>query len=406
MPPLAAAEALRVGVSAALSVYLARRLGASAFGVWMFALAIAGYPLALVDAGFTLIGTRDVAADPRSAPALVRRIVGIRAVLAVVGFVAIALVALRVAAGGTERLVILLAGTSLLTTSLTLDWLFYGLERRRVVALANVAKIVVFASAAMLFVRRADHVWAVPVLQAAGELVGAAILWNAFRGWTAPGASGTGARVTIAGLIRQAAPLTLAQLMRAVTMWSAVTILGVFSSVSAVGHFGAAQRVTLLGSGFATVYFYAYVPLAARAARQGLGAVGLLVRRSLPRSVAGAALFAAFVSVFAMPLVIRVFGGAYAPAAPALRILVWTIPLTVFGGHLRHTLIAARLTYLDLMAVAVGAVATVSLNLALVPSLGLTGGAIAMVSGEAALALAAAALVARKVGPVWRERRV
>src|SRR5213595_2711634 len=48
---LSAAEAIRVAVSAALAIYLARRLGAAAFGMWTFALAVAGYPLSLVEAG-------------------------------------------------------------------------------------------------------------------------------------------------------------------------------------------------------------------------------------------------------------------------------------------------------------------------------------------------------------------
>ena len=72
---LTVAEAVRVGVSAALAFYLARRLGAAAFGMWTFAVAVAGYPQALVEAGLTWIGTRDVAAYPAASHALVRRIV-------------------------------------------------------------------------------------------------------------------------------------------------------------------------------------------------------------------------------------------------------------------------------------------------------------------------------------------
>lgn len=401
MRVLAAAEVVRVGLSALLSVYLARRLGASAFGLWTFALAVSGYPLALVEAGLTWIGTRDVATDPAAARALVRRVVGIRIVLAAVGFAAIGMVAARMPPDGPLRLVMLLAATSLLTTSITLDWVFYGLERRAVVAVANVTKVVIFASAAMLLVHRSDQVWEVPVLQAAGELAAAAILWYAFLGWTAA-VRPAAVRTSVAELLRQAAPLTLAQLMRALTMWSAVTIIGLFSSAAAVGHFGAAQRVALLAGGLTTLYFYAYVPLAARASQQGAAAVGALVRHSLPRSAAAAVLFAALVAGFASPLVLRVFGEPYAPAIPVLRILVWTIPLSVIAGHLRHTLIAARLTSHDLAAVAAGAVATVGLNLALVPLLGLIGGAIAMVAGEAALATAATVLVVRQVAPVWR----
>jgi O-antigen/teichoic acid export membrane protein len=401
MRVLAAAEVVRVGISAALSVYLARRLGASAFGVWTFALAVSGYPLALVEAGLTWIGTRDVATDPAAARALVRRIVGLRLMLAAIGFAAIAIIAARLPPEGPRRLVMLLATTSLLTTSITLDWVFYGLEQRAIVAAANVVKVLIFASAAMLLVHRADQVWEVPLLQAAGELAAAGILWRSFFGLT-PSGTPSAHRISAAGLLRQAAPLTLAQLMRALTMWSAVTLIGLFSSAAAVGQFGAAQRVALLAGGLTTLYFYAYVPLAARASQQGAAAVIALVGHSLPRSAAAAVLFAALVAAFASSLVLRVFGDPYGPAVPVLRILVWTIPLSIVAGHLRHTLIAARLTGYDLVAVAVGAAATVGLNVVLVPLLGLIGGAIAMVAGEAALAAAAAMLVVRHVTPAWR----
>jgi O-antigen/teichoic acid export membrane protein len=398
---LTAAEAVRVAISAALAVYLARTLGTSAFGEWTFALAVAGYPLALVEAGLTWIGTRDVAAHPESARPLVRRIVALRLALAVAGAVVVAVCAFTLTGPGTGRLVVILAGISLLTMAVTIDWVFYGLERRSIVAAANVLRVAVFAAAAFAIVRQASQVWAVPVLQAAGEAAAAVVLWIAFArsasARSAPERRPGAPVVRTIDLVRQAAPLTLAQFMRALTLWSAVTILGLRTTAAEVGQFGAAQRLTLLAGGFTTLYFYGYVPLASRAARNGSAAIADLVRRSVLLTALLTLPFAIAATLLAEPIVGIVFGAAYAGAAPVLRILVWTIPISVLGGHFRHTLISLKQTRTDAAAVAAGALVTVALNLALTSRFGLSGGAVAMVAGEAVLTTAAIVLVARRV---------
>lgn len=393
---LTAAEAVRVAVSAALAIYLARTLGASAFGQWTFALAVAGYPLALVEAGLTWIGTRDVAAHPESAASLVRRIVPLRLALAVAGALVVVVCAFTLTGPGTGRVVVIFAGASLLTMALTIDWVFYGLERRSIVAAANVLRVAVFAAAAFAIVRHESQVWAVPLLQAAGETAAAVLLWIAFVSSVPtdrPGAPVVGTR----DLMAQAAPLTLAQFMRALTLWSAVTILGLRTTAAEVGQFGAAQRLTLLAGGFSTLYFYGYVPLASRAAQNGAAAIADLVRRSVRLTALATLPFAIAATVFADPIVRIVFGAAFAGAAPVLRIVVWTIPISVLGGHFRHTLISLKQTRVDAAAVAAGAIVTVACNLALTSRFGLAGGAVSMVAGETVLTAAAIALVARRV---------
>jgi O-antigen/teichoic acid export membrane protein len=400
---LSAAEAVRVAVSAALAIYLARRLGVAAFGLWTFALAVTGYPLALVEAGLTWIGTRDVAADPAAARPLVRRIVPVRLALALAGAIVVVVCAFTLTAPGDGRLVVILAGASLLTMALTIDWVFYGLERRSIVAAVNVLRVAVFAAAAFAIVRNASQVWIVPLFQAAGEAAAAAVLWIAFAGIAPRQGRPEGLRYDderggrTMDLVRQAAPLTLGQFMRALTLWSAVTILGLRTDAAAVGQFGAAQRLTLLAGGFSTLYFYGYVPLASRAALNGSAAIADLVRRSVRFTALATLPFAIAATLLAGPIVAIVFGPAYAGAAPVLRILAWTIPISVLGGHFRHTLISLKETRLDLIAVAAGAVTTVLLNVVLTARFGLAGGAIAMVVGETVLTAAAIVIVARRV---------
>jgi O-antigen/teichoic acid export membrane protein len=254
----------------------------------------------------------------------------------------------------------------------------------------------VFAAAAFAIVRQPEQVWAVPLLQAAGEGAAAVLLWIVFAR-TAPARRPGEAGVGLTDLLRQSAPLTLGQFMRALTLWSAVTILGLRATAAEVGQFGAAQRLTLLAGGFSTLYFYGYVPLASRAARNGSAAIADLVRRSVRLTALATLPFAIVATLLAAPIVQLVFGAPYAGAAPVLRILAWTIPISVLGGHFRHTLISLRQTRLDLAAVAAGAVTTVALNLVLTARFGLAGGAIAMVAGETVLTAAAIAIVARRV---------
>ena len=399
---LSAAEAVRVAISAALAVYLARRLGVAAFGLWTFALAVTGYPLALVEAGLTWIGTRDVAAHPDAARPLVRRIVPLRLALALAGAIVVVVCAFTLTGPGDGRLVVILAGGSLVTMALTIDWVFYGLERRSIVAAVNVLRVAVFAAASFAVVRGASQVRIVPLLQASGEAAAAAVLWIAFARTASRHGSPRGPRDDVPGgrmmdLVRQAAPLTLGQFMRALTLWSAVTILGLRTDTATVGQFGAAQRLTLLAGGFSTLYFYGYVPLASRAAMNGSAAIADLLRRSLRFTALATLAFAILATLLAGPIVQIAFGPAYAGAAPVLRILAWTIPISVLGGHFRHTLISLKETRLDLIAVAAGAVTTVLLNIVLTARFGLAGGAIAMVLGETVLTAAAMAIVARRV---------
>lgn len=399
MSKLSAAELLRVSAGAVLSIYLARRLGTYAFGLWTLAIAITGYPLALVEAGLTWIGTREIAHDRGTVRSLVPTIVRLRLTLAVAGLIVVASFVLTSSWPTMQRSMVLLASGSVLTTAVTLDWVFYGLERPSIAAAATVTRTVIFAGATLTLVGRPDQVWLVPLLQMTGELGAAVQTWFFYR-QVMPSSGAVGGTLSARGIVEQALPLALSQLLRAITTWSSVTIIALHASSAVVGQFGAAQRLTQLALGFATLYFYGYLPLASRASREGHRAVHDLLSRSI-RLTAGATLpFAVTATVLAPDIVQVVFGEAYARAADAFQILAWTVPVVILGGHFRHTLIAARLTRHDLYAVAAGAGGTLVLNLALIPVLGSRGAAIAPLVGETMLTLTAMALVSRKIGGI------
>lgn len=392
---LAAAEALRLAAGAAIAIYLARRIGTAAFGLWTVAIAMTGYPLALVEAGLTWIGTREIARNRSAVPPLVRTIVPIRLALAAAGIAAVAIVALSLDRPALDTQVLLMATASLVTTALTLDWVFYGLEQPSTVAAASVTRTTIFGAATLLLIRAPEQVWMVPLLQASGELVAAWQLWSAYSRrvdrHAAPGV------IALRPLVRQSAPLAVAQLMRAVSAWSGVTVVALVSTASAAGAFGAAQRLSQLAAGFTALYFYGYLPHMSRAVSESPAAVRALVGRSLRLASLFTVPLALAMTLVARPLTLAIFGPGYEAAVPVLRILVWTVPVAVIGGHFRHALIASRLTRLDLGSVSAGAITTLALNAALVRQFGLRGAAAAAVAGEIVVAIAAAHLALRRV---------
>jgi O-antigen/teichoic acid export membrane protein len=377
---VSAAEGLRVIAGALLAVYFARRLGAAAFGVLTFAAAVTGFTLALVEAGLTWLGTREAVT--------MRLCLACAGLLGVAGFIALA-----PAPPGASQ-VVLLTQASLFTTAISLEWVFYGIDRSSRVAVATLTRTIVYAGLAITLVDRPERIWMVPLCQAAGELAAASFLWQAFLRASAPVPVGT-PPPSAARILRKSAPLAGSQMMRAVTAWSSATVIALSAVPAVVGQFGAAQRLAQAAAGFSALYFYGYLALVSRAMMHGPASVDDLATRSIRLTAVLTLPFAVGTTLLASPIVQLVFGPAYAPAAGVLRLLVWTLPISVVGGHFRQTLIAAGRTPLDLAAVSAGAVVTLGLNLLLVPQWTLTGAAVALLAGEATLAVVAGILSSR-----------
>jgi O-antigen/teichoic acid export membrane protein len=83
------------------------------------------------------------------------------------------------------------------------------------------------------------------------------------------------------------------------------------------------------------------------------------------------------VSLAAPWLVRIVFGEAYAAAAPMLAVLIWSLVFTSLGVGRGLFLTAMNWNWAYLMAVSVGCVVNVGLNLLLIPRLGGMGAVIA-----------------------------
>ncbi|MGI8619948.1 MAG: oligosaccharide flippase family protein, partial [Gemmatimonadaceae bacterium] len=353
---MSAAEAVKVGLNTVATVYLARVLRAEAFGIFGFALAAVAYLTAVVDGGFTILGTRDVARDRLAVPVLVRAIVSIRLVLAAVASV---LLVGFVAATDLQPLVqrtLLWSSLSVISTALLLDWVFYGVAEVRAISAAAVMKAAVFLAIVLIAVHDPADVWLAAVALVTSELAAAGWLWAIYvRRFGRVGRSVDWR--TWFHRWRQALPISAGQILRAVNYWFGIIVIGLWLDPAAVGQYTSAQKLMLFLLGFASLYFLTYLPLIAGALARDPAGVGPIISRSFSLTASLTLPLAFGGTVVAGELVQVIYGADYAASVVPFQILIWVLPLVIAGAHFRNTLLAANLQRLDLGCVILSAVA-------------------------------------------------
>ena len=182
-------------------IYIARELGASAYGTIGYAQAIVLYLAGIVDFGIEAVGPREIAAGPDRADRLVSSILSARLLIATAGTLLLAAMGLGVMPS-PDGAVLAVFGLSLFSTALSTRWVHVGFERVGSVAVARMLGELAKAGAILLLVHDASDVLYVALFYVAGDLLSAAVMLYRLRqyntgfrlqldsGVTTPGISG------------------------------------------------------------------------------------------------------------------------------------------------------------------------------------------------------------------------
>jgi O-antigen/teichoic acid export membrane protein len=121
---LSAAEVACRVTSVAVTLYLAKCLGAAGYGRIEFAFNIVFWLVLLVREGLDVIASREIARHPRLIRPMVNHILAIRVLLALGLLAALVAVGSLTLSEPAERSVLALYGLMLLTTALGLDFVY------------------------------------------------------------------------------------------------------------------------------------------------------------------------------------------------------------------------------------------------------------------------------------------
>lgn len=383
---LGAGELIARALAFVSSAYIARVLGADVYGAVGFALAVTLYFQAAVEWGMDLLGAREIAADPTRVVTLGPQVTAARVALSLVLGAPLVLVSLLVLPRA-EAILLALFTLVLPGTALSTRWIHLGLQRNPFVATARTLGELVKLAGLLLAVREpADFVF-VPLALLGGEMSAATMLWMPLRE--------RGFRVAfrferdiVIPLFRQAAPLLAATLLGLLIYNSDLILIRLMRGREEAGLYFAAYMLLaylgILGNVFQTSLIPALTSMASDPEKRHElfeGFVVAAVAFGLPVAAGG--------MLLAPDLIGLAFGEGYDRSAPALALLIWSVPVLLARSVFQASLVANGRQALVLRITAATAALTLVANLFAIPLAGIMGAAAVTVGGDIIRALLA-----------------
>lgn len=388
----------------AVFIGLARVHGEAEVGVFVFAAAFSQIAILLMDLGLDRFLIRSVAGDSESRHRLTSDVLGIKLTVAIPLVLAATAVVAALEPSETTRTTVFVLASAFAIESIgrTLVSLLVAFERGGAIALSVLTHRLLAALLGVAFLALGRGVIAIGIAYLIGAAAGLAIAWlfvrreGGFMWSLAPG--------RWLALARASVPFAADDAFTVLLFKVDAVILALMTTEIAVGNYGAAYRVfeaTLvipyaLVRAFSAMYVYLGPDSNPTIHDAFSRSIKLAVATLLPVAVA--------FGVLAEPLATTVFGAEFEGAAEPLRILA---PAIVMLGivSLAGVLITSRLDPRLMMWTSGGiALLNIALNVVLIPPLGATGAAIAMLASEALFTAAVLVIASRSVAGIEWQR--
>lgn len=374
-------------------IYLARVLGVQAYGVFEFGLTLLTYATLIATFGLERWATREVAGG--EAPmTVVRRVLPARLLTTLIAVPLLLLASTIPGFAGIAPLVAILA-VGLLASVVDLRWVFAG-ERRMVAVGGGLALSgALFLLGVVVTVRSGADLLVAAAWRTGGE-VAMVLLWLLLfaRRHGVPRSPWSPLSPVLRGSTPMAVTLGLAMLSFSFDS----LLIGLMLGAGPVGLYAAAYRLVSVPLAVGAAYFTGLYPHLTAAHRESPDAFRASVRHSIRLTWSLALGGAAVGWIVAGPALDLIYGGDYAAAVPALRILIVSAAASLMRSTWGWALNAVNLTHLEASSGTAATVTNVVLNLILIPTYGLVGAAVATLTSETLWLLMAGRYYRRRLG--------
>jgi O-antigen/teichoic acid export membrane protein len=375
---LVAAQVVTAALGIATLLVISRLLGPTALGEWRFAVAVTGYLLIVSDAGLSAFAVREIARERTLTPRLGWPVVVVQAAVAGVLYALLIAGLLLSGMSGRAFAVVALLGLSAFVHALGIGHVFQAYERMSTIALVSVVGTVTATSvglAALAVTKQLVWIAAVPV--AVGIVANLVLLRLGRRAFELPFTLPT-ADAALA-LLRSGAPFLVAGIATQLIFSADAILIEIFRGVHELGIYAAgyaipAQLLILTGPLMAAVYPRLASYGTAGSATLTAAIAGVLGFFVLPLALGGAAVSG--------QLVRFLYGSQFHRSGLVLAIAMSLPALGALNSVLGQAL-AARNRQQTVMRVALLTAAfNVAANLALLPTIGIVGAAVAVAASE------------------------
>lgn len=378
---LAVGEAVARLLALVALIVLARRLEPGGFGLITLGTTLVVWFGLLVDSGTEVLNVRDIARRPDRLKEIAESMLGLRLTLSIVTVAAFVLAVLIASPDSPDRDTLVAFALLLPVIALNLRWTVLGVGGAMAVAAGNIASQLFILLGVLLAVARKHDVLAVPLLQSGGELLYALIVAGAVAlrfGALRPRVDLQAWRITL----RASLPLLVHRLARTAVFSFDVLLIAVILGRTETGFYGAAYKPILLLVGGMALWFHAFLASYSAASPEDRRR---LFGRTVATSFVTTLLIAIVLSSGSKLIVGTVYGAQYAPAAAALAILVWTVPVLALVGPYANALIAVDRQDVLMRSSLVAAGLNVSAGMVVIPLAGIRGAAMVTVVSELVL---------------------
>jgi len=361
----------------ALYLIVARKVGASQFGVFVFAVSFGTIAVTLGQFGQEFVLVREVARDHRKLDAYYSDVLLSRVMLSVPPLLVALLVAYLTGIDSRTLLVILLMGVGFIGDYLiqVSFAVFQAFER---VGLMPVVLIVqrwlTTAVAVVLLALGAGIVGVAAVYCAGAALAACMAAWLLHRKVARPPM-----RLSVSGALavtRAAVPIGLGMVTFMLLSRIDMLMLAAFKPSAQVGQYGAAYRLLETTAFVTWSVNVAVLPTMARLSPTSVPPVGAVFQRALKLVLAITLPTAAGAAILASPLIALLYGAPYHPSAAALALLAATITLAPVSSLSSQLLYSQGAKWVVGVTYATVFVENVLLNLVLIPRYSLDGAAL------------------------------
>jgi O-antigen/teichoic acid export membrane protein len=376
-------QVVLLGVNAVFGVVLARTLTVADFGVYSYAIALAGMGMALVAGGLSGLAIKALLDDDQREARTLTALIVIRESFAVVAYAVLLVIALATSgsdvANGAAAIALLVLFAR--AWDAIEFWFQAHLESRRSAGVRMAVALAMLAVrlGALLAGAKLWMFLGLYVLESCLIAIGLVVRYRLDErspGFRKPSVSAA------RDLLGHSWLLLLSSVASQVNLKSDQLFLQALVGSAAVGTYAAAARLSELSYFLPAVFMTATFP-ALLDVRKRQGGESVEYRAMLQRSYdqacwAGVALMMLIVAVG--PIVIDVvYGDRYEPAAGVLQIHVLALPFVFMAAVFSKWILAEGLLVASLIRHVFGALLNVVLNLLLIPTHGIRGAAVATV---------------------------
>jgi O-antigen/teichoic acid export membrane protein len=368
----------------ALTMIAGRWLPASEYGKFSFAIALATIVETLMDIGLGPVTVRTVARDGAGAGTLFRHVLGLKIAWGALGLVALLIAAPIMRHDPTVIRACYLMGISSAIRSYVLSarGLLQGLNRFDLEAVTVIADRGLLLVLGTLTLIAGFGLFGLSLAFVAARLLMFVVVTMIVKRVTGS-ARPTYDRAVWMELQTAALPLGFFLITLTLYTYIDTVILGIMRTDAETGWYAASYRVyeglMYAPSAFATVLTPRFSQLFVDDPRR----LRTLFQRSLLGSAAAAVLVGGVAVLLARPMMLLFYGAAYEAAVPPLQVLAGGSIFVFCTWILHSAAIAINLDRRLVATTAIGLCTNIALNIAFIPSRGITGAAWATVIAEA-----------------------